>query len=594
MNHEPDAEEILRQRAEAEALNQRTQALAARSSSEVQLVLHELSVHQIELRMQNEELLRAQGELLKSQAQHADVYEFAPIAFLTLDAEDVVLQANARAGTMLGVLRDDLVGKPLARFIEPEDQDTYYLHRRALRASALPQTCDLRMQPNVGTEVWARLHATSANVEGYDGPVRLTAITDVTESHNIKTNLARSEIMVSLGMLAAGVAHEINNPLTYVLFNLDSLAEALPDLAAELTRCVAQIRDRHGDKLADEIVRDHEALEPSRIAEMGQQASEAAVGGRRIAEMVKRLSLHTRVPQGRRSTVDVNAALAEALGMVTQEITPRARLQRDFGTLPPVHARSGELVQVFVNLLVNATHAIKLGAAEDNLITVRSWTLSQEVFVEISDTGSGIEEGVLPHIFEPFYTTKGREYGSGLGLAITRRIVTDCEGDIQVASTVGTGSRFVVRLPVAPDAPTMTVTMDVVADAEPAKVRGRVLIVDDDKFVRSVTARILSKEHDVVQAESGQKAITELTSDNNFDFIICDLMMGDVSGVEFHEWLVTHEPRLADALAFLTGGVFTSNVTTYLRDIPNLCLEKPIDAHTLRKVVREGLSRDRD
>jgi CheY-like chemotaxis protein len=255
--------------------------------------------------------------------------------------------------------------------------------------------------------------------------------------------------------------------------------------------------------------------------------------------------------------------------------------------VPTVWASEGKLSQVFLNLLINASHAVAEGHVETNRITIHTWAEGGDVFAEVKDTGNGIPAENLPRIFEPFFTTKPAGVGSGLGLAICRNIITEFGGDIRVESEIGKGTRFVVRLPVKGDG-SQGAGGTAGPKAPPVVVaRGRILVVDDEELILRTMKRLLGGDHEVVTASSGEEARTILERDQAFDVILCDLMMPQMTGMDLHAWLVKVNADLTGRMVFITGGAFTPMASQYLASVPNRKLEKPLDAATLKRLVAE-------
>jgi signal transduction histidine kinase len=247
-------------------------------------------------------------------------------------------------------------------------------------------------------------------------------IRDVSERTRMQTQLLEAERMVSVGLLAAGVAHEINNPLAYVLLNLERIRTGLRSLDAHVPN----------DAVLD-------------LLEAVQMALQ---GGRRVQTIVRELSHFSRRGLEVREPVDVHRVLDFAIEMAAPEIRDRARVVRDFQELPAIVANENRLGQVFLNLLLNAAQAIAAGDPDGNEIRVATRTgEGDQAIVEVSDTGMGISPSVLPHIFEPFYTTKAAGTGTGLGLAICQLIATSFGGRLTVETELGHGSVFRLVLP---------------------------------------------------------------------------------------------------------------------------------------------------
>ena len=258
--------------------------------------------------------------------------------------------------------------------------------------------------------------------------------------------------------------------------------------------------------------------------------------------------------------------------------------------LPRIWASEGKLSQVFLNLLINAAHAIDEGDVPNNRIQVRTWSHGDDVFAEVSDTGKGISEENLARIFEPFFTTKSAEEGSGLGLPICRNIIGDFGGDIRVESELGRGTRFTVRLPVARGASQLPPVLPAIAVKELSLVRGRILIVDDEPPILSMLGKLLGPEHEIVCAHSGEAARDILERDQSFDVILCDLMMAGMTGMDLHGWLATHHATLAAHVVFLTGGACTRQATEYLAKVDNVRVDKPYERVKLRRLMRDRVA----
>jgi CheY-like chemotaxis protein len=359
-----------------------------------------------------------------------------------------------------------------------------------------------------------------------------------------------------MGLLAAGVAHEINNPLAYSLINIEDLA--------------LQLRS-YG--------------KPEAV----QSAERALDGLSRIREITRGLGSFSRTESGEREPVDLARCIEGAASIARNEIKFRAQFHTEFQPLPPVLATEGKLAQVFLNLLINACHSIEEGSPQRNTISVRCWAQGADAFVEIRDTGKGIAPENLERIWEPFFTTKPAGRGTGLGLAICKSIIGDFGGEIRVESVLGKGTAFTVRLPAAPGlALPGTPSPLPLAPAAAAK-RGRILVVDDEEDLRDVLKKVLGANHDVLTLASGKAAQELLKQDRNFDLILCDLMMPELSGMDLHEWLATVDLPLAERIVFISGGAFTPKAASYLAGLKNLRLEKPFHLASLNSLVAQRL-----
>ena len=404
------------------------------------------------------------------------------------------------------------------------------------------------------------------------------------ERRRIQTQLLQAERLAGVGLVAAGVAHEINNPLTYVLYNLDHLQLHLPGLTRALSRCGAALEQQLGpEALADALGADREVMDRDLLAELTESAQEAAEGAVRIKTIVQDLKMFSRVEQDRQAPVSLNQVIDSAANMAKSQIKHRARLVKEYGSVPEVSGSEGRLCQVFLNLLVNAAQAMDEGAAGQHEIRVRTWTAEGMVMAEVSDDGCGIDPGHLDRLFDPLFSTKPAGEGSGLGLAICRDIITAHGGRIEVHSEPGRGARFRVRLPAREGsaAPEDGRPAPRGAAPGPACPRGRILVVDDEGSVRRALERVFAGRCQCVTAGSGDEARRLLAQETQYDVILCDLMMRDGSGVELYGWIEQHRPTLAERTLFITGGAVTAEARSFLRRFEERTLHKPFDMSEL-------------
>jgi CheY-like chemotaxis protein len=376
----------------------------------------------------------------------------------------------------------------------------------------------------------------------------------------MQEQLMISDRMASIGILAAGVAHEINNPLACVIANLELSTRDLAELAQRVDGT---------DSLREQL----------------RDAREAA---ERLRLIVRDLKVFSRAEEDQRSAVDVQRVIDSSLRMAWNEIRHRAQLVRDYQSVPMVHASESRLGQVFLNLIVNAAQAIPPGRTEHNQIRIhlRTDALGRAV-TEIADTGPGMPPEVLKNLFTPFFTTKPAGVGTGLGLTICQRIISDLGGEISVQSEAGKGTVFRVCLPGGPR------EMDGPAPASVgvpvASRRGRILVVDDEAPLVEVVRRILRAEHEVATSQSARDALERIEAGERYDVILCDLMMPHMTGMELYTELSRVAPEQAARMVFLTGGAFTAGAREFLDRVPNQRLEKPFEPQQLRATVNDRL-----
>jgi PAS domain S-box-containing protein len=482
---------------------------------------------------------------------------------LVKDADSKIVWANRALREAWGANNEDLVGQSYNPNSKLDERN------RSLEQDALVlDTQDTVLLPDERLE---RKDGRILQVDTVKSPIfdskgrvimTVGVSRDVSDRKKLEAQLRLTETMSTVGTLAAGMAHEINNPLTYVIANLEYLAERLP---------------QHGPWLGERQAREWVAA-----------LTEAREGAARVQRIVKDLKDASRGGEDHFGEVDVEQVLESTLKLAANELQHHARIVRDYSPVARVGGNASRLGQVFLNLLVNAAHAIREGAAHENEIRlVLRMDHKGRVVVEIRDSGRGIPEEHLSRLFEPFFTTKDVGEGTGLGLFICHRIVTDLGGVIEVESSPGAGSVFRVLLP-----PSGPPARREAPSERPSRAprRGRILVVDDDTLVAKALSRLLAEHHEVVALTSADEALVRLQGGERFDLIFCDLMMPVTTGVEFYERLSALSLDQAERTIFITGGAFTDASRKFLETTANDRLEKPFDQHKLRAIVARYLN----
>lgn len=397
------------------------------------------------------------------------------------------------------------------------------------------------------------------------------------ERAQMQEQLLIAERMASVGTLAAGVAHEINNPLAAAIANVQFAAEDVAALA----------RDVHS---STEVVLEAGAREwlAQRLTAIAEPLRDAQESTERIRVIVRDLKIFSRGDDEKAGAIDLSRVLESAIRIAWNEVRHRARLVRDYGDVPAVQGNEGRLGQVFLNLIVNAAQAMPEGRADQHEIRITTRREAAHwVVVEVQDTGAGIPAAVLPRIFDPFFTTKPVGLGTGLGLAICHRIVTSLGGQMRVESQVGRGTLVRTLLPNASESlpAAAAARTDVVVPFR----RGRVLVIDDEPMLGGVVRRMLSAQHTVVAVTTARDALTHIEKGEHFDVILCDLMMPEVTGMELHAELLRIAPQQAAKMVFMTGGAFTSRAQEFVNQVPNARIEKPFEIEELSALVQSRL-----
>ena len=442
--------------------------------------------------------------------------------------------------------------------IHPEDRARFADIADARRADLgrPPEMLEVRVREDDGS--WRICELTTVWMEFAGATVLVASGRDVTERRQLRAQLLVSDRMASLGTLAAGIAHEINNPLAYVLGNLEAMAEMIARTDQRAEQRVDQIAAAIGD---------------------------ATDGAQRVRKIVQGLGSFTRSEQEKRVSLDLSDVLRAAIRLTANEVRHRAQLVCELGPTPKVVADDGRLTQVFINLIVNAAHAIPEGRSDDNRITVRTRTDDQgRAVIEIVDTGRGMPPEVQARAFDPFYTTKDVGGGTGLGLSICHGIVSALGGEIALESAPGKGTTVRVVLPPV-TLPEVVAAPAAKPEAAPPRQRLRVMVVDDEPLVAEMLERVLRRDHDVTAVSCGRDALDKIRAGQWFDAIVSDVMMPNMTGIELLEALVELAPEQAKRLLFLSGGVFTPETRARLEQLGTLHLEKPVNTKELRRSV---------
>ena len=421
-----------------------------------------------------------------------------------------------------------------------------------------------------GSAKAAAIHADLYLRKPFDPDALLLAIEKVLvarDRQKLAQQLRDAERTALLGTIATGVGHEINNPLTYVLASLDLIDGEIASLE---------------DAPAPPGWR-------NRLGALQANLRDVRLGAERIRDVVGSLRWLSRSRRETHRTVDLAQVLETSIAIASNEIRHRARLARHFDDLPSIRGDEARLGQVFVNLLVNAAQAIPMGAIDSNQISVAGHVQGGHAVVEVRDSGVGIAFDLHGKIFEPFFTTKDAVTGTGLGLAISQNIVHEHGGRIELESAPGRGSLFRVLLPIDHERGTDDRPPAFVA-AQKTSPAIRVLVIDDDPLVLSAIERMLSEDHLVVALGSAREAIAHLAGDRELDAILCDLMMPDMTGMDFHGELSRLDGALASRVVFMTGGAFAPEARDFLRRVRTTCLDKPFTRDELYAALSAAAS----
>ncbi|WP_205519761.1 hybrid sensor histidine kinase/response regulator [Pyxidicoccus caerfyrddinensis] len=518
---------------------------------------------QVERAAVDAQAMRRTADFLRS------ALDAVPDPILIKDRQHRFVAVNSAFCEFMGSTPGELLGRSDYDFVPSQEADVFWRKdEQVFRSGHADENEETHTNRAGQTRI---IRTKKGTFTGADGEGFLVGvIRDVTDRKRLESQLMVAERMASVGTLAAGVAHEINNPLAYVCSNLSFLKDRLSQAA----------------------------LSPDTLPELREVVAEAEEGAGRVVSIVRDLRTFARADEDRLAPVDVSRVVDSALRLVRNELSHRARLVCTLHPVPRVHGNDVRLSQVVVNLLVNALQALPERPAEENEVRVslRPGRPGQ-VELEVADNGHGISPEVQRRIFDPFFTTKPVGEGTGLGLSICLTLVQAMGGRIDVSSTPGRGSSFRVVLPAsvadvaAPGAstgatPVMSTVTNTVTGARqraprPVMPRRRLLLIDDEPSVGSSVSRLVRDVYEVRAVQGAREALQLLSDGERFDAILCDLMMPGMSGMDFVVELERMAPDLVLRTGLMTGGAFTPQAREFVGRHSRGLLEKPFE--------REGL-----
>jgi len=492
----------------------------------------------------------ANAELFESMRQaewrFRTLFRAAPDAVLTvLQTSGRVREANDAVRAVFGLEPYEVIGRTLLELIVPDDRPA--LEGALAQAFAGAQA---RVEVHVQTPAGRRVVALAANrLPEAEPPSVLLVGRDMTQEREMRLRLMESDRLAAVGELVAGVAHEVNNPLSSI-------------------SAFAQLLLRDGELASEQ----RESIEVIRAETL------------RASQVVKDLLTFARRSDPRREPLDLNVVVARTLRLrqyqfAEASIRVRQELSAD---LPAVLGDARQLQQVCLNLVTNAVHA--MAARGGGMLTLRTTQRDGVIVLEVSDTGPGISAGARAHVFEPFFTTKGEGEGTGLGLSVSYGIVKAHGGTIEVAETGPGGTTFRVELPTAPTrVDPRTAQSDAPATVVRSPLAGiRLLFVDDEPTLRSgMEAFGRLRGFTVVTASDGTEALSYARS-SGVDAIVCDLRMPGMNGYAFHDQLRVERPGLAARTVFVTGDLVPAEREAVLRQP---VLTKPFSFDAIEEAV---------
>ncbi len=417
------------------------------------------------------------------------------------------------------------------------------------------------------------------------------------DTQRLHERFAHAEKLTALGTLVAGVGHEINNPLSAMLLSIEAARRlVLPQLEAA-HQAAATLRQGRAlcepdlARLSSVLVSERSSRDASRLFDDINAAADA------IASIVRDLRIFARADSEEPAElVEIEELIDHAIRLVGREVFQHGLLERDFSAgLPKLVLPRNRVTQVIMNVLINASHAIREVDRPIHRVRVSTRADDDFVAVAVSDTGPGISPDHLGRIFDPFFTTRRNELGTGLGLAISRSILRRIGGDLAVESVHGSGATFLCFLPL----PTRDMlknaykTSTVRARKEvPSKRLSSVMLIEDDERVLRSYVRLLHPDYRVIIAQDAADAIGLLESGSSPDAVLMELDLQGSDGRDLLDWLSVHRPALRDSVLIVTAASSKPEYAEFLRNYQGMLLHKPATGTELLQAVESTLSRN--
>ena len=549
---------------------------------EVRTLVHELRTHQIELEIQNEELRRAQEELIESHDRYTHLYDFSPVGYATVSHNGMILEANLTLAEMVCVSRPELLKRPFSSLLVREDQDIFYQHRRAILESRQRDTCRLRMLRRDSEPFWVEMDTISVEA-GDESDTRLrTAIMDITERKRaeeekrvLERQMQYAQKLESLGVLAGGIAHDFNNILMAILGHVN-LAE--------------------------------EEIAPTSPVRRNLQEIEKAV--KRAADLARQMLAYSGRGRFVVERIDLGKLVEEMAQLLDVSISKKVVLKEDFAeNLPAFFGDVTQIRQTIMNLITNASEAIGDQSGAIQLSTGTMYCdracladFNEELradldeplpegvytYIEVVDSGCGMNAVTLEKIFDPFFTTKFK--GRGLGLSAVLGIVRGHKGAVKIHSKVGKGTTIKILFPATePGGGSIAVQSENGVEGNDWRGVGTVLVVDDEEMVRAVCEPMLERMgFQVLTVPDGREALRVIGEHaGEIVCVLLDLTMPVMDGEEtFRELQRLH----IDTPVVLCSGYNEQESTRrFIGQGLAGFIQKPFDMATLQAKLQEVL-----
>lgn len=513
-----------------------------------------------ELVDQTKRLEDQQRRLMERELQLASLLDSMVEGVVVQERSGAILLANPSAEHILGLQSDQLTGRTS---LDPE--------WRATRADGSPFPGDQHPamvsleqgKPSrdvvmglhhaaTGERRWIEINSSPlAESPGAKPYAALTTFRDVTEQRQIQERMAQHDRLVTTGILAAGVGHEINNPLTYLMANIGLAVEELQTVGG--------------------------GSPSNRLTEIIELLEQARQGGERVKRIVRGLKSLAR-RNAEVGPIDPHGSIRNAIELAGHELRARAQTTLQLEPVPPILVDEGQLTQVVVSLVVNAAQAFAVDDPTSNRVTIRTRRDGDRVLVEVSDNGPGISPEILPRIWDPFFTTKSPGVGTGLGLSISHGIVLAMGGRLECETEVGRGTTFTISFPIGAVAATEV--------EAPTVAGGRAMVIDDERTILLSLTRALRHDLVVESYDDSREALAAIERGERFDVIFSDILMPHLTGVDLYREIEKLDPAQAERIVFMSGDLSRSDIERFLSEVSNERIEKPFSIQNIRGIAR--------
>ncbi len=472
----------------------------------------------------------------------------------------LITYANRACSKLLGIAPTKEAPFEVTEVLNAADVPRFVQQIDELSSSGPATHGEYRMRAADGREITLDTSAIGVGVQGK--PTVLWLGQDVTQRRLLEGQLLQADRLSVLGTLAAGMAHAINNPLSYTLLNLEHVARRM--------RAFATGHDYY--------------------AEARVRLAEAHDGADRVAKVVRQMRTLSRARGGAPGPVDVRAVLENVLAMIGNEIRYRGQLVTRLEHVPKVRAREGELEQAFLGLLLYVARSRPEEASQAReIVLFAGHQPGGAALVRVSDDGPPLDAEMRARLLDPFASGET----TGLGLAMCNAIFTGLGGRMDVESSPGSGTTFSVFLPAAGaealQASQKRPSVPPAPLSEPLATRLKVLVIDDDPGVASTLRAMLEAHHEVTSVESAREGLRLLLGKEQFDIAFCDLVMPEVSGIDLYCALELNRPEATSRIVFMTGGVFTPDAERFLAGVPNQRVEKPFSLARVEQLLAQAV-----